>query len=84
MIKLSIPLICSGCHRRTRKMVAQNKKDGTWICAKCYKRGCVEHRPQGMSVRTAFYNLVKHGTFTPPKEVDGRPSVEIKKSKSVL
>ncbi len=80
-MKLSMALICSECHRRTKKMAAQ-KRDGTFVCRKCYRRECVVHRPKGMSIRTVFFNLVKYGTFNPPKDpaVVSSPKMEIKKS----
>ena len=80
-MKLSFSLICSDCNRRTKKMAAR-KRDGTFICRKCYRRECVFNRPMGMSIRDAFYNLVKYGTFNPPKKNEVRvsnPGVETQK-----
>lgn len=62
-------LICSGCYRRTKEFVTV-KKDRTGLCVKCSRKTYVVDRPKGMNWRTAFWNIVKHGTYTPKENND--------------
>lgn len=61
---MSAHLICSGCYRRTKEF-AMVKRDKSGLCLKCSRKTFVVDRPKGMNWRTAFWNIVKHGTYTP-------------------
>ena len=60
-------MICGTCHLKRNKM-GRNRITRQYECIKCARKSCVTYRPKGMNWREAFSNIVKYGTFTPPKE----------------